>query len=88
MPTYDYKCAKCGHRFEAFQSIKAEPLTECPKCKGAVQRIIGLGGGIIFKGSGFYETDYKRKPEPKTSCDSKGTKKECEGCPRSKENDK
>ncbi len=63
MPTYDYLCTACGHRFEAFQSIKADPLTECPMCKGAVKRVIGAGGGFIFKGSGFYITDYTRSKD-------------------------
>jgi len=67
MPTYEYLCAKCGHAFEKVQSIKANALTICPRdvCarkpwgKGKVTRRIGLGGGLIFKGSGFYETDYR-----------------------------
>jgi putative FmdB family regulatory protein len=60
MPTYDYECNKCGHKFEAFQSIKAEPLKTCPICKkNNVRRLIGAGAGIIFKGSGFYCTDYR-----------------------------
>ena len=57
MPTYDYECTKCGHGFEAFHSISAEPLSDCPECNGAVKRLIGAGAGILFKGSGFYETD-------------------------------
>jgi putative FmdB family regulatory protein len=61
MPTYEYRCRKCGHEFEDFKSMSAPPLTKCPKCKGKVDRLIGRGAGIIFKGSGFYETDYKRK---------------------------
>jgi putative FmdB family regulatory protein len=61
MPTYDYKCLDCGHRFEAFQSMTDEPLTACDECGGQVKRLIGSGAGIIFKGSGFYETDYKKK---------------------------
>lgn len=59
MPTYDYKCTECGHSFELFQSMKEEPITECPECKGKVKRLIGAGLGPIFKGSGFYQTDYK-----------------------------
>jgi putative FmdB family regulatory protein len=61
MPTYEYECQKCGHRFEEFQSIKAEPLRKCPKasCKGKVKRLISSGGGLLFKGSGFYTTDYR-----------------------------
>ncbi len=59
MPTYDYKCKKCGHRFEAFQRMTDEPLKACPECQGEVQRLITGGTGLIFKGSGFYITDYK-----------------------------
>jgi len=59
MPTYDYKCLKCNHTFEYFQPMSAEPLKECPQCKGSLKRIIGIGAGPIFKGSGFYQTDYK-----------------------------
>jgi putative FmdB family regulatory protein len=67
MPTYEYMCSKCGHAFEKVQSIKENALTVCPReaCpkkrwgKGKVLRRIGLGGGLIFKGSGFYETDYR-----------------------------
>ena len=61
MPTYDYKCNECGYSFEFFQKMTDESLTECPECKGKVKRLIGAGAGIIFKGSGFYETDYKKK---------------------------
>lgn len=60
MPTYDYECGSCGHRFELFQSIKADPVKDCPECKQPhARRLIGTGGGLIFKGSGFYCTDYK-----------------------------
>ncbi len=58
MPTYEYECKKCGH-FELFQSIKDEKLKRCPTCKGAVKRLMGSGSGIIFKGTGFYQTDYR-----------------------------
>ncbi|HUI05835.1 MAG TPA: FmdB family zinc ribbon protein [Verrucomicrobiae bacterium] len=61
MPTYEYECQKCHHRFELFQSIKDEPVKTCPKCRGRVKRLFGTGAGLIFKGSGFYITDY-RKP--------------------------
>ncbi|NWG28347.1 MAG: zinc ribbon domain-containing protein [Ignavibacteriaceae bacterium] len=61
MPTYDYKCSNCSYTFEFFQSMTSEPLTECPKCKGTLKRIIGVGAGPLFKGSGFYQTDYKQK---------------------------
>ncbi|MGD9611421.1 MAG: FmdB family zinc ribbon protein [Kiritimatiellia bacterium] len=73
MPTYDYECRKCGHRFEKFQSITAPSLKTCPKCKGKVARLITGGAGIIFKGSGFYQTDYK-----KTSHASHATEKKTE----------
>ncbi|MBN8711178.1 MAG: FmdB family transcriptional regulator [Verrucomicrobia bacterium 61-8] len=61
MPTYEYECKKCGKTFDVFQSMKDEPLTVCPdkKCKGKVKRLIGTGAGLIFKGSGFYITDYR-----------------------------
>ena len=60
MPTYEYKCTSCGHTFEAIQSMNDKPLSRCPKCKSAVRRVINGGMGIIFKGSGFYTTDYKK----------------------------
>jgi putative FmdB family regulatory protein len=67
MPTYQYQCEKCDHQFEVFQSMKDKPLTVCPKekCalkrwgKGRVKKLIGAGAGLIFKGSGFYITDYR-----------------------------
>ncbi len=66
MPTYEYECEGCGHAFEEFQSMSAAALKNCPKChEDKLQRLIGAGAGIIFKGSGFYETDYKRKDQPK-----------------------
>lgn len=60
MPTYEYKCEACGDRFERFQSITANPIRKCPKCgKLKVKRLLGTGAGLIFKGSGFYITDYR-----------------------------
>ncbi len=60
MPTYDYVCSKCEHTFEQFQSMTAKPLRKCPSCGGmALKRLIGTGAGVIFRGSGFYETDYR-----------------------------
>lgn len=60
MPTYDYECGACGHAFELFQSIKDSVKRKCPECKKfKLIRLIGTGGGILFKGSGFYQTDYK-----------------------------
>ena len=62
MPTYEYACQKCGHQFEQFQSMRDEPLKKCPKCgKAALKRLVGSGAGLIFKGTGFYITDYKNK---------------------------
>jgi putative FmdB family regulatory protein len=61
MPNYDYECQKCGKRFEVFQSMNDAKLTDCPEpdCDGQVKRLLGTGGGIIFKGAGFYQTDYR-----------------------------
>ncbi len=73
MPTYEYFCTSCGFEFEEFQSIASEPISVCPKCSEHVQRKISGGTGLIFKGSGFYITDYKNK---KSSTDSSPTKKE------------
>jgi putative FmdB family regulatory protein len=61
MPTYEYYCKECKFEFEEFQSIASEPLQKCPKCNGKVERKISGGTGLIFKGSGFYITDYKNK---------------------------
>jgi putative FmdB family regulatory protein len=61
MPTYEYRCKECGYEFEEFQSMVADALTICPRCEGPLFRLISGGGGLIFKGTGFYETDYKRK---------------------------
>ena len=60
MPTYEYECQKCNHRFDLFQSMTEKPIKTCPECKGTVKRLIGSGSGIIFKGSGFYATDYRK----------------------------
>ncbi|HVT72315.1 MAG TPA: FmdB family zinc ribbon protein [Lacunisphaera sp.] len=66
MPTYDYICAKCGHELEVFQSMKEAPLKVCPAChRRSLKRKVGGGAGLIFKGSGFYITDYKKKPAEK-----------------------
>lgn len=61
MPNYDYECQDCGHRFEVFQSMNDPKLTDCPQdsCGGSVKRLLGTGGGILFKGGGFYQTDYR-----------------------------
>lgn len=67
MPTYDYKCLDCGITFETVQNISASPLDACLQCGGKVRRLIGGGAGIIFKGSGFYCTDYRAKPAGDTA---------------------
>ncbi len=59
MPTYDYRCLSCGNKFEMFQYMTEKHLSSCPECGGKVKRLIGAGAGPIFKGSGFYQTDYK-----------------------------
>lgn len=59
MPTYEYKCRDCGHAFERFQGINEDPIEECPECDGRVRRLISSGGGLVFKGPGFYATDYR-----------------------------
>lgn len=61
MPTYDYICEACWHKFEKFQSMSEKPLKKCPECGKGVRKLIGSGVGVVFKGSGFYETDYKKK---------------------------
>ncbi|MFA5038915.1 MAG: FmdB family zinc ribbon protein [Candidatus Omnitrophota bacterium] len=84
MPTYEYECKACGHRFEKSQSITAEPLKNCPQChKPKAKRLISSGSGIIFKGSGFYATDYRKGAAP-SSCPSAGSKPGCSSCPGGK----
>ncbi len=63
MPTYDYICTDCNYKFEHFQSMSDEPIRVCPNCSGRVRRLISGGTGLIFKGSGYYLTDYKRKSD-------------------------
>ena len=85
MPTYEYECTHCGHVFDAFQKITDKPLEKCPKCSNKLRRLIGAGSGIIFKGSGFYTTDYRKKsknesvanacPRARFDCDT------CQGTP-------
>ncbi|TGM61880.1 FmdB family zinc ribbon protein [Leptospira adleri] len=69
MPTYDYKCKACGKTFEEFHSMKDDPIRDCPLCgkKGEVERMISNGSGIIFKGTGFYVTDYKKSGSGESS---------------------
>jgi putative FmdB family regulatory protein len=77
MPTYDYKCDKCEHIFEYFQTMSDSPLNTCPECAGKVRRLVSGGSGLIFKGSGFYLTDYAKKNsnEKKTEKSTKTDKK-------------
>ncbi len=76
MPTYEYKCTRCGYVFELFQTMSAEPVKVCPECKGDVKRLIGPGAGPIFKGTGFYQTDYKNTGTPrKDNSDTKSSEK-------------
>ena len=68
MPTYDYQCDSCGHKFEHFQSIKDEPLRKCPECKKRkLRRLFGTGAALVFKGSGFYQTDYRSESYKKAA---------------------
>jgi len=68
MPTYEYECPACGHRFEKFQRMTEAPLNTCPQCGSAIRRLIGKGSGILFKGPGFYATDYSRSSPPRPGC--------------------
>ncbi|MBF0215810.1 MAG: zinc ribbon domain-containing protein [Candidatus Omnitrophica bacterium] len=84
MPTYEYKCDKCDKIFEVFQGIKDEPIKNCPKCKSKVKKLISTGAGLIFKGKGFYQTDYKsaappdgEKGKPSLPC---GKSEKCGSC--------
>lgn len=88
MPTYQYRCTQCGHEFEEFQKMTDEPLSKCPECGGKPQRLISGGSGLLFKGGGFYITDYRsegykkdaKKEAPKSeSSDSKGSSSKSEG---------
>lgn len=80
MPHYDYRCDKCGFVFEVFQKISDERLTLCPECSGSIKRLIGGGAGIIYKGTGFYSTDYKKSAP---ACENKSDKNpSCESCPK------
>ena len=87
MPTYEYVCDECGFELERLQSIRAKPLRKCPKCgRNKLQRLIGTGAGIIFKGSGFYETDYRSESYKKgADSEKKGTEKVAESEKKSKE---
>ncbi len=85
MPTYDYHCKSCEEEFEIFHSITAERLTRCPSCElDTLERRIGVGAGIIFKGSGFYQTDYKNSSDKKSESAHKEVKKKESGATESK----
>jgi putative FmdB family regulatory protein len=81
MPTYEYECSACGHEFEKFESIKAPATKNCPVCKKAkAQRLISGGGGLIFKGSGFYCTDYRKSSVGSSAKSESKPKSECKSC--------
>ena len=80
MPTYEYECKKCGI-FEEFQSITAEPLKKCPNCCGPVKRLISAGAGVIFKGSGFYITDYRSESYKRDAKKEEGLSKASDSKP-------
>ena len=85
MPTYEYECTKCGYRFEKFQKMTDQPIKRCPQCKGKVKRLIGLGGGVIYKGPGFYTTEYrseeyKRKEREEKQAMSGSGSSSCSTC--------
>lgn len=81
MPTYEYECMHCGYTFEAFQKMTDKALDKCPKCQKKVKRLIGSGAGIIFKGSGFYATDYRKTSNPSQDRTCSKPKEGCDGCP-------
>ena len=85
MPTYEYACQKCAHRFEKLQSINDKPVARCPKCRGKVRRVIHGGAGLVFKGSGFYCTDYRSGSSKSSS--SKNDSDKC-GCTAKPSKDK
>ncbi len=74
MPTYEYKCLECGHLFEEFQKMSDAPIEVCPKCGGKVKRLISNGAGLVFKGSGFYLTDYKNSNSSSVSSNNNKSK--------------
>ena len=80
MPTYEYQCDACGHKFDKFQSIKADPIRACPQCrKNKVRRLISTGAGLIFKGSGFYITDYRPESYKEAAKADSGTTSSTDG---------
>jgi len=93
MPTYDYECQACKHTFEKFQPITAKPVRKCPKCgKLKAKRLLGTGAGVIFKGSGFYSTDYRggsykndaKNDKPADACPKADSSPACKSCPNAK----
>ena len=91
MPTYEYECEACGKHHEELQGMNDDPLTDCPHCgQPKLKRVIGAGAGLIFKGSGFYTTDYRSKEykdsakSDKPKSEGCGAGKACEGCPAAK----
>jgi putative FmdB family regulatory protein len=72
MPTYEYRCKVCDFKFERFQRMKDEPVKICPKCGGEVERLISAGGGVLFKGKGFYITDYRSESYKKKAKEESG----------------
>src|SRR5687768_13144771 len=80
MPTYDYQCDACDHHFDAFQTMSAEPLKKCPQCgKKKLRRLFGAGAGLIFKGSGFYLTDYRSESYKQAAAADKPASSESSG---------
>lgn len=86
MPTYEYRCGACGHEFERFQRISDDPIRECPACgKEEAERLISTGGGIVFKGPGFYATDYRKESSPSGKRRSAESGGDAEGKPAGEE---
>jgi len=86
MPTYEYECVNCNKIFDIFQKMTDKPLDKCPKCHKKISRLIGGGAGVIFKGSGFYATDYRKPKKEKPASPGKGgtcpaPKGGCDSCP-------
>ncbi|MFN4227685.1 MAG: FmdB family zinc ribbon protein [Candidatus Ratteibacteria bacterium] len=86
MPTYEYECKNCGYKFDKFQKMSEDPLKVCPKCNNeSLRRLVGVGGGVIYKGPGFYTTEYrseeyKRKQKEEESLSSKSSSSNTSSC--------